>query len=222
MIAPAIKAALPVTPAGTHFRPCGFTFCQFKMCGALEECLQSKDMETEGFMPYVGAIIDRPCRAFYCIQGKKYGDRFAKAEFGRGKIMEYLETLERWLRAFPLWGQEEIRTDALPLRPGSVGLFPQGVEVLEEKTDLLGNVSIRCRQKFELQKVVCPGEDPARWLLQLQQWMLEQSALGLAPRFGDVPAAEQIRAEKGRLKEITAAGTAVYTVTITAEFVKRY
>ena len=133
--------------------------------------------------------------------------------------MEQLENMRQWLQAFPLWGQTQIHLDSLPLLPGNAGLYPMGIEVLERKTNLLGTVSLRCRQKFELQKTVCPDQEQAAWLLQLQQWILEQSAAGTAPRFGDVPEGEHIRGEKGRLKEMTAAGTAVYAVTITAEYI---
>jgi len=101
-------------------------------------------------------------------------------------------------------------------------LFPLGLEVLERRCDLLGQVRLRCRQKFALDRAVCPGQEQAAWLLEFQRWVAEQSALGLAPRFGDDPAAEHIRAEKGRLKEVSAAGTAVYEVILTAEFVRKF
>ena len=134
--------------------------------------------------------------------------------------MEQLEILRQWLRSFPGWGNVPVHIDTLPAQSENAGLYPLGVEVLERKRDLLGNVSLRCRQKFDLYRTVSPGEDHAGWLLGLQQWVQQQCALGLAPRFGDVAAAEHIRAEKGKLKEVTAAGTAVYAVTITADFIK--
>ena len=134
--------------------------------------------------------------------------------------MEQLKILRDWICQFPLWGDMPLHVDTLSAQPENAGLYPLGMEVLERKTDLLGNVTERCRQKFDLLRAVVPGEDPAKWMLGFAQWVQQQGVLGLAPRFGDVPAAEQIRAEKGRLKEITAAGTAVYVVTITAEYMK--
>ena len=133
--------------------------------------------------------------------------------------MEDLEKLQLWLRTFPLWGGAQIHIDCLPVKPENAAVYPLGLELLEEKKDLLGNTSARFRQRFELRRVVCPGEDPAVWMLRFGQWVAEQSALGLTPRLGD--GSEQVfRAENGRLKEVTAAGTAVYGVTITAEFIK--
>ena len=134
--------------------------------------------------------------------------------------MERLEILRNWICQFPLWGDMPVHIDTLPVQPENAGLYPLGMEVLERKADLLGNVTERCRQKFDLYRSAVPGEDPAKWTLEFARWVQKQGALGLTPRFGDVPTAEQIRAEKGRLKEITAAGTAVYAVTITADFIK--
>lgn len=134
--------------------------------------------------------------------------------------MEQMEALCQWLKTFLEWEDAALHIDALPAQPENAGVYPVGVEVLERTEDLLGNVRLHCRQRFELLRSVIPGEDNARWMTGFQQWVLQQSALGLAPRFGDDPAAEHIRAEKGRLKEITAAGTAVYTVTVTADYIK--
>lgn len=136
--------------------------------------------------------------------------------------MECLEELRRWLQTFPQWGNAKIYVDDLAVRPQNAGLCPMGLEILENKEDLLGNRSLRCRQRFMLYRVATPGQEASVWLLQLQKWVTEQSALGLAPRFGDEPDREVIRAEKGALKERTAAGTAVYTVMITIEFVKKF
>ena len=64
--------------------------------------------------------------------------------------------------------------------------------------------------------------EDAQWLLSFQQWVQQQSIAGLAPKFGDVPAAEQLRAQKGKLKEASQAGTATYVVTLIADFTKIY
>ena len=136
--------------------------------------------------------------------------------------MEQLEKLRRWLQRFPLWGNAKLYIDSLPVGLGNMGLYPMGVELLERREDLLGNVRTRLRQRFILYRNVSPGEDQGLWLLQLQQWVADQWVQGLAPRFGDDPDGESVRAEKGALKEVTAAGTAVYTVSITVEYVKMY
>jgi hypothetical protein len=57
-------------------------------------------------------------------------------------------------------------------------------------------------------------------LLNFQNWVQEQSLSGRAPQFGDVPARERIRAEKGGLT--VGAQTVTYTVTLIADFMKVY
>jgi len=131
-----------------------------------------------------------------------------------------MEEMKNWLQSFPGWGGKVLHFDRLPAEPGNAGLFPRGDELLEVKRDLLGNVRCRCARRFELMLMDC-GAD-AQWLTQLQEWVARQSFLGLAPKFGDEPENELIRAEKGHLKERTAAGTAIYTVTLTAEFVRKF
>ena len=131
-----------------------------------------------------------------------------------------MEEMKSWLESFPGWGQTVLHVDLLPAQPANAGLYPRGDELLQIRKDLLGNVRCRCRRRFDL--LVTAVEDKAQWLEQLADWVARQSALGLAPRLGDEPKNEHIRAEKGGLKERTAAGTAVYAVTITAEFVKKF
>ena len=139
--------------------------------------------------------------------------------------MQELEKLRNWLLTYPNWGESGLiyvdYTDAVP----GLGLFPAGLEELSRKTDVLGNVTVRCRYNFALYRVTAAQEDKtedAQWLLSFQQWVQQQSIAGLAPKFGDVPAAEQLRAQKGKLKEASQAGTATYVVTLIADFTKIY
>ena len=126
-----------------------------------------------------------------------------------------MEEVKNWLESFPGWGDKVLHLDLLPAQPGSAGLFPKGDTLLEMKEDLLGNVRCRCARQFQLliADIDCP------WLQQFQNWVAQQSFLGLGPQFGEE---QTLRAEKGQLKERTAAGSAVYTVTLTAEFVKKF
>lgn len=138
--------------------------------------------------------------------------------------MTDLEKLLSWLKTYPHW-EGQLYTDHTEAAPVNNGVYPLGLEELERKEDVLGNVTARCRYRFTLQRMVTGQADNtahAQWLLGLQSWVQAQCAARLAPTFGDEPAREQIRAEKGRLKDASQTGTAVYTVTITAEFIRRY
>ena len=132
-----------------------------------------------------------------------------------------LEKAVAWLKKCPMWG-ERLTVDYTDGLPGSVGLFPLGVEEISRREDVAGGVSTHCRCVFHLDRVTEGQQDNtenARWLLAFQDWVRQQSLAGLAPVFGHEPAREHIRAEKGRLHKASQTGTAIYRVVLTAEFV---
>lgn len=138
--------------------------------------------------------------------------------------MDVLDKVRQWVRKFPLWEEGNLLyidfTDGVP---GNVGIFPEGLQVLSRREDVLGRKELRCRYNFCIYRVGdswCAGDD-ARWLLRFQDWVLQQSAAGLAPVFGDVPGMETIRAEKGKLRE-KQPGMQAYAVVLTADFVRKF
>ena len=140
--------------------------------------------------------------------------------------MNALEKVRQWVQTFPKWEEGQLLyIDYTAAVPGNTGLYPMGMKVLGSQEDILGGVTVRCCYQFALYRVVSGQEDrdaDAEWLLAFQEWVQQQSVLGYAPTFGDVPGQETIRAEKGRLKEGSQAGTGIYCVELTAEFVKKY
>lgn len=138
--------------------------------------------------------------------------------------MTDLEKLRQWLLTYP-GGSGLVHIDHTDGVPGNSGLFPAGVEEVRRREDVLGNVTVDCRCRFTLHRVTALGQDneeAARWLLAFQEWVRAQSLAGLAPTFGDDPARERIRAEKGRLYKASQSGTGTYSVTLTVDFVKYY
>ena len=140
--------------------------------------------------------------------------------------MTDLQKLQAWLKTFPKWEEGNMLyvdfTDAVP---GNLGLFPKGVEELSRREDVLGNVQLRQRYHFALYRVVSGQENQeanAAWLLEFQNWVQRQDAMGLAPKFGDDPKNAHIRAEKGRFSDGRQVGSAIYVVTLTADFTKNY
>ena len=137
--------------------------------------------------------------------------------------MDVLERVRQWLSSFPQWEDGALLyIDYLQGVPGMASLCPGGLEVVSSRTDVLGRIQLNCRYQFALYRVGDPagsGKDAA-WLLDFQNWVLEQTALGLAPRFGDDPARETLFAEKAALKDASQPGSGVYTVKLTAKFVK--
>ena len=139
--------------------------------------------------------------------------------------MDVLQKVKQWLLTYPGWGDTQLYVDYLEAAPCNGGLYPQGLEERSRRVDMLGNVKISCRYRFALYRMTAGqlnGEENARWLLDFQQWVQQQSVAGLAPKFGDVAADEQIRAEKGQLREASQAGTGTYQVILIADFIKLY
>ncbi len=131
-----------------------------------------------------------------------------------------LETVKTWLQTYPGW--EGIQLDYVDALPGNSGLYPRGITELSSREDVLGNKTVRYRCTFLLRKTAAAGEDNARWLLDFQQWVALQDAMGLSPQFGDEPKRQRIRALEGRLDSHTQVGSAMYTAQLTVEFTKFY
>ena len=132
-----------------------------------------------------------------------------------------LDTMQQWLQTFPLW-EGTLTLDYADGVPGNAGLYPKGLTELSRREDVAGNVAIRYSWAFTLRRAAARSGENARWLLELQNWVAEQDRLGLAPQFGDEPKTERLRAFEGKLDSHTQAGSALYTVMLTAEFTKLY
>lgn len=136
------------------------------------------------------------------------------------------EAMAAWLQCWPGWKQgTKLYVDHTDTVPGNCGLFPGGAEEVGRMTDVLGNVTVLCRERFTLYRTAEETEDGgenASWVHELQGWIGRQSIRGLAPVFGDDPRRSVIRAEKGRLYKSRQTGCTLYAVDITAEFIKYY
>ena len=129
-----------------------------------------------------------------------------------------LENLKQWLETFPQW-DGVLQFDYADSVPGSTGLYPKGITELSAREDVLGNRKTRLCAAFTLRRAAVGGQKNAQWLLDFQNWVMEQDRLGLAPRFGD---AQRIRAFEGKLDTHKQVGSAVYTVQLAVEFTKNF
>ena len=131
-----------------------------------------------------------------------------------------LETVKNWLQTYPGW--EGIQLDYVDTLPGNSGLYPRGIREVSSREDVLGNKQVRYRCEFLLRRAATADADNARWLLEFQQWVAMQDAMGLVPKFGDEPKTQRIRAFEGKLDSHKQVGSALYTVQLTVEFTKFY
>ena len=129
--------------------------------------------------------------------------------------MDELDFIKNWLVSCPHWDGDAPQVDKTDAQLDSCGLFPLGLEVLSRRENLLGQVQCRCRLSFALRKNCAVGQSAAQWLLDVQNWVLENSAN--APKFG---IDQNVRAEKGALTKLTATGTGLYEARIAFEFTK--
>ena len=135
--------------------------------------------------------------------------------------MTPLEMMENWLRQFPRWENGTVWIDSTDGIPGNTGLFPQGITEVSRKEDVTGRTQSLCRMVFDLVFVRAgeqDGKENAQWLLQLQEWIRQESAN--APEFGDDARSQRIWAQQGKLRKVYQTGTAHYGVTVTVEFLK--
>lgn len=144
--------------------------------------------------------------------------------------MTALEKIREWLATFPEFSiLEQFQVDYTDRIPANGGISPSGLVEVERRQDIFGNVTVTNQYNFGLYYVFSKAPDDdigatinADWIMGFQEWVQEQSILGLAPVFGDVPHEERIMAQNGMLYEATGEGLATYMVQLSVRFKKKF
>jgi hypothetical protein len=144
--------------------------------------------------------------------------------------MTALEKIRKWLATYPEFSiLEQFQVDFTDQIPANGGIFPSGLVEVDRRQDIWGNVTVTNQYNFGLYYVFekAPGDDTgatinADWIMAFQEWAQEQSIMGLAPVFGDVPNEERIMAQNGVLYSATDEGQATYMVQLSVRFMKKY
>lgn len=144
--------------------------------------------------------------------------------------MTALEKIREFVKSYP--GADILRdfqVDFADQIPNNGGVFPNGLAEISRKKDILGNTTVTNQYNFGLYYVFekAPGDDTgaainADWVMDFQEWVQEQSALGLAPVFGDVPQEERITAQNGVMYAANDEGLATYMVQLSVQFVREF
>ena len=144
--------------------------------------------------------------------------------------MSALKKIREWLDTFP--GNDQLaslQVDYVPAEPGSGSIAPSGLVEISRTEDILGNITVENQYNFGLYYVFAKSTEDdegstqnADWLMDLQEWVQEQSILGKAPKFGDEPSAERIQAQNGSIYGADEEGTAIYMVQLSVNFIKKY
>ena len=143
--------------------------------------------------------------------------------------MTPLEKVRNWLATYPGFDiLDRFQVDYTDQVPANGGVFPSGLEEIDRKSDIFGNVTIENQYNFGLYYVFekAPNDDEgatinADWIMEFQEWAQMQSATGAAPVFGDVPRSERITAQNGVLYDATDEGLATYMVQLSVRFTKK-
>lgn len=129
--------------------------------------------------------------------------------------------LAAWLRTAPaLAWLRALWVDDVPAAPYTGGLFPAGAAATARRADILGRRVERRRARWVLRLVLPHGKSAANALCleQLAAWVAAQSAAGKAPHFGSRDRETETLSAAGALESVSDEGTAVYAVTLQADY----
>lgn len=144
--------------------------------------------------------------------------------------MTALEKMREFIESYPGFDiLSQFQVDFTDQIPANGGIFPSGLVEISRKKDILSNTTITNQYNFGLYYVFAkvPGDDAgatinADWVMDFQEWVQKQSAIGAAPVFGDVPREERVIAQNGVLYDADDEGLATYMVQISVQFVKEF
>lgn len=144
--------------------------------------------------------------------------------------MSELEKVRDWVSSYP--GAKRIgdlQIDYAAPNPDNGSIDPAGMVEISRSEDILGNITVENQYNFSLYFVFykSPGDDAgasenAEWIMDFQRWVREQSLCKKAPTFGDNPYNETASAQNGTIYAADEEGTAVYTVQLSFNFIKKY
>lgn len=144
--------------------------------------------------------------------------------------MTALEKIRKWLATFP--GNDclqSLQVDYFSPEPENGSIAPSGLTEISRTKDILGNITVENQYNFGLYFVFAKAlkddegaTQNADWVMELQEWIQEQSVMGKAPVFGDEPKEEWIQAQNGSIFDVTQEGTAEYMVQLSVNFIKKY
>lgn len=144
--------------------------------------------------------------------------------------MNPLDSIMEWLTNYKGFDRlQDLRVDYYSQQPDNGSIDPSGVQIISITENIIGTKTVDMQYNFGVYFVLAkdPGDeetavDNAAWVMDFQNWVNEQSILQLAPRFGDVPKSEIIKAQNGAVTAADNEGVAIYMVQLSVNFTKIY
>lgn len=142
--------------------------------------------------------------------------------------MSAISKIREWVKTYDQYSDlSDLRVDYA--EDTENGADMSGLKEVTRKMGILGDVTVTNQYAFALYLVFAPsdGEEAgtqnyADWVVAFQEWVQEQSIMGQAPVFGDLPRDEKIVVENGTLYNTDGEGTVTYKVKMSVEFKKYY
>lgn len=131
--------------------------------------------------------------------------------------MTQIDKMMNWLYLCPYILPCEMYTDTTLTYPANAGLYPHKQKILKEKKDILGNRRTVFQETYLLRCVLPEGQEAAKRLQQIRNWVFTQSIQGITPGLGEK---ESVQAEDGRLERAIQVGMGLYVLTLTVQFEK--
>lgn len=144
--------------------------------------------------------------------------------------MSDLEKLRSWLKTWKGTKRLQVlNVDYYETEPDNGSIDPSGLVEVSRTEDIVGNVTVENQLNFALYCSFAKSPDDndvatqnAVWIMELQQWIQEQSIRKQTPVFGDIPDQETIKAQNGTVDSASPEGTALYKVLISINYFKKY
>lgn len=138
---------------------------------------------------------------------------------------KWIDDLRAWLKTFEKM-PDSFYVDYTPGIFPAAGLNSNGFSFQNDTTDAMGNIFVAEQINFALFVVFPKPPDVdelstqnAVWLLAFQHWVMRQSLLGKAPKFGNEETdLERIRALNGMYLQDPEDGTGQYVITLSVQF----
>jgi hypothetical protein len=149
--------------------------------------------------------------------------------------MTDLEKMREWLKTFPGTAEkpnnpDNFTIDHIAESAFNAGLHSNGALEIAREEDIAGNVTLTLQYSFNYSVVLekDPSADEiaahnAEYILAFQNWVMEESLNGRAPKFGNIDMDDEIiRAQNGMFASIQSEGSGLYSAPITVRFRKYY
>ena len=131
--------------------------------------------------------------------------------------MTDFEKVINWLNLCPFMQTFAMLTDTTIDWPITAGLYPKGQKIVKEINYITGGRKSQIQQTYLLRFALPEGDEAAKRLQKIQNWIFTQNINGDTPGLGEK---ESVKGSDGCLERATQVGMRLYVMTLTVEYEK--